>query len=670
MLELFASQDAQPDEGALVHALMPIPSEMSRGDGFLRIEPGFGIRLSGHEDPRLLRAAARVVDWVSLETGVSTRQVFGVDDDGVKFLIQVETGASSVQGVREDESYSFEVTRDRAVLQSATPYGALRGIETFRQLVRLDAEGFGLPAVRIVDRPRFAWRGLLIDAVRHWIPPAVIMRNLEAMATVKLNVLHWHLTDDQGFRIESRRYPRLHELGSDGRFYTQDEVRRIVEFAGDRGIRVVPEFDMPGHATSWFVGYPELASAPGPYTIPESWGGQEPTMDPTRKEIYELVGGLLDEMHGLFPDPCVHVGGDEINPKQWAANPEIRSFMADNGMTEFPQLHAHFNRRVHRMLEENGRRLIGWDPILRSGPPDGSIVQSVRGPQWVEDAVRQGYEAIAASQYYLTQMRPAAFHYDSDPVDGKCDPVPVVQQDLILGGEASIWTEQVTAENLDARTWPRAAAIAERFWSPPSVRDHDDMYRRLAIVSRRMSRAGLTHETGPRHMLGRMTNDGPDGPLQTLCEVLQPLGSAERRKSRDYSTKTAMNRVVDAVPPESEVGRSFSRRVSDFIAYPRDNALHDEIASQLRTWRDNHAGFSRVLPSTLLLDEVRPLSEALSKVAGFGLQCLSAIRAGVALEPDQRGQMQESLSSASEPVAELNLVIVQSIRQLIDAVTE
>ena len=175
--------------------------------------------------------------------------------------------------------------------------------------------------MHIEDRPRFPWRGLMLDVSRHWMPVEVVERNLDAMAAVKLNVFHWHLSDDQGFRVESRRYPRLQQLGSDGHYYTQDEIRRVVAYALDRGIRVVPEFDIPGHTTSWFPGYPELAGAPGPYAIGRHFGVFDPVMDPSREETYAFLDGFLGEMAALFPDPYFHIGGDEVNGKQWSQSP-------------------------------------------------------------------------------------------------------------------------------------------------------------------------------------------------------------------------------------------------------------------------------------------------------------------------------------------------------------
>jgi hexosaminidase len=200
--------------------------------------------------------------------------------------------------------------------------------------------------VSIQDRPRFRWRGLLIDSARHFQPLDVIRRNLDAMAAVKLNVLHWHLSDNQGFRIESKRYPKLHGLGSDGHYYTQDEVRGVIAYAQARGIRVVPEFDMPGHGTSWLVGHPELGSAPGPYAIERKPGVMDPTLDPTREEVYRFLDRFLGEMAALFPDAYLHIGGDENEGKHWAANPRIQAFMQRaHGLQDKHALQAYFNRR-------------------------------------------------------------------------------------------------------------------------------------------------------------------------------------------------------------------------------------------------------------------------------------------------------------------------------------
>ena len=198
--------------------------------------------------------------------------------------------------------------------------------------MEMTSEGFALPAVTIQDKPRFPWRGLMIDVSRHFIPLDVLKRNLDGMSAVKLNVFHWHLSDNQGFRVESKKFPQLQRMGSDGLFYTQDDVRDLIEYARERGIRVVPEFDMPGHSTAWFVGYPDLASAPGPYSVERKWGVLDPAMNPVENRTYKFLDEFIGEMANLFPDQFFHIGGDEVNGKQWDANPAIQEFMRSHDL--------------------------------------------------------------------------------------------------------------------------------------------------------------------------------------------------------------------------------------------------------------------------------------------------------------------------------------------------
>src|SRR5580692_8873372 len=275
--------------------LMPWPAQIEMGQGSLAIGPTIRIALSGYSEPRLQKAVRRMGELVP-------------DGSPATLIIQCEHASAPVQQLGEDESYRLEVTPKQAHLSAANPLGVLRGLETFRQLV-VSGE---IPAVDIQDRPRFPWRGLHLDVARHWMPVEVVKRNLDGMAAVKLNVFHWHLSDDQGFRVESKRFPKLQQQGSDGNFYTQAEIRDIVAYARERGIRVVPEFDIPGHSLSWLVGYPELAAAAGPFEIGRHFGVFDPVLDPTRDETYTFLDGFIGEMAALFPDPFFHVGGDEV----------------------------------------------------------------------------------------------------------------------------------------------------------------------------------------------------------------------------------------------------------------------------------------------------------------------------------------------------------------------
>ncbi|HTR67341.1 MAG TPA: family 20 glycosylhydrolase, partial [Terriglobales bacterium] len=279
-------------------SLMPMPASVRLAEGRLRVNPNFAVSSQAYSDSRLEGAISRAL----LRLDARTTLTLAVSSDAKSALVvRVDGPGEAVQELNEDESYSLEITPQQATLHAATVTGAMRGLETLLQLLSADRDGFYFPALHIDDRPRFPWRGLLIDVSRHWEPVDVIKRTLDAMAVVKLNVFHWHLSDDQGFRVESKAFPLLHQLGSDGLYYTQAQIRDIVAYARDRGIRVVPEFDMPGHAHSWFIGYPQYASAPGPYEFKRYLGGDSVPFDPTRKQTYHFIDKFIGEMSRLFP---------------------------------------------------------------------------------------------------------------------------------------------------------------------------------------------------------------------------------------------------------------------------------------------------------------------------------------------------------------------------------
>src|SRR4051794_3184847 len=317
-------------------ALMPWPVTVELRDGRMAIDEAFAVAVRC-ADARVAPAAERLMQRILRLTGLP--RMGGAD---VKLTVECAARGSDYPVLGEDESYTLDITAQGATLRAAEGVGALRGLETFAQAITVGAQGFEVPAMRVEDRPRFPWRGLMIDVSRHWMPVEAIERNLDAMAAVKLNVFHWHLSDDQGFRVESKRWPKLQELGSDGQYYTQNQVRGVVEYARQRGIRVIPEFDIPGHTQSWLAAYPELAAQPGPYSIGRVWGVYEPVMDPTREETYQFLDAFLSEMAALFPDPYFHIGGDEVDPKQWRESERIRSFAQERSLTVPEGLQAYF----------------------------------------------------------------------------------------------------------------------------------------------------------------------------------------------------------------------------------------------------------------------------------------------------------------------------------------
>lgn len=275
---------AQP----FTNTLMPQPSHLTAGAGAFPWSTSVTVGVPHFSDQRLNDAVERLLEQLERKTGVP-RQRSITTSSASSLVIDVDGAGETVQSIDEDESYTLSVSASGVKVHAATVVGAMRGMTTLLQLVQVSGNGFVAPAVEVQDSPRFRWRGLMIDAGRHFEPVDVVKRNLDAMADVKLNVFHWHLTEDQGFRIESKLYPKLTGSGSDGLYYTQDDAREIVAYARARGIRVVPEFDMPGHTRSWLVGYPELSSDPGPYTLRREFGVEAVAMDPTKESTYQFI---------------------------------------------------------------------------------------------------------------------------------------------------------------------------------------------------------------------------------------------------------------------------------------------------------------------------------------------------------------------------------------------
>ena len=305
--------------------LMPIPYQYELTGGKFRIDKSFTVSVDGKEGERIFNAAKRMLYRLQGRTGIFLTNPFVITEDESS-LMKIETKRIGNIKLGEDESYKLEVTKDGILLSAETDIGAIRGIETVLQLLDADSSGYFIPTINVNDKPRFQWRGLMIDAARHFMPVEVIKRNLDGMAAVKLNVFHWHLSDDQGFRVECTTFPKLTELGSDGDYYTQQQIKEIIKYADERGIRVMPEFDLPGHATSWLTAYPQYASMPGSYSIERNWGIFDPTFDPTKEKTYNFFDKFFKEMSSLFTDEYIHIGGDENSGKQWDDSPEIQKF--------------------------------------------------------------------------------------------------------------------------------------------------------------------------------------------------------------------------------------------------------------------------------------------------------------------------------------------------------
>jgi len=649
--------------------LMPLPASIQLGAGQMILDASFSAGINGHSDPRLEGSVERFLTVLRRQTGTPPLLMRLTGDPQAKFVVEAGQANRLVPELGEDESYRLEITTNNAKLSAATTLGVMRGLETFLQLVESTPQGFAVPALTIVDRPRFPWRGLLIDVARHFIPLDVLERNLDGMAAVKLNVFHWHLSDNQGFRVESKKFPKLTGMGSDGFYYTQDQVRELIAYAAARGIRVVPEFDMPGHSTAWFVGYPELASAPGPYQIERKWGVFDPAMDPSEERTYRFLDKFIGEMSGLFPDRYFHIGGDEVNGKWWDANPKIQAFKRAHGLKTNQDLQAYFNQRVEKIVSKHGKILIGWDEILHPDLPTNIVVQSWRGQESLAQAAKQGFRGILSYGYYLDLMWPAARHYAVDPMSGAAANLSPEEAEHILGGEACMWSEYVSPENLDSRIWPRLAPIAERLWSAPSVVDVNFMYRRLEVTSRWLDWLGLTHNSSYPPMLRRIAGSDQIAALRTLADVVEPVKDYTREETAPLEPTSLMplDRLIDAARPESATGRHFGAMVDAWLADPAAAPAKEQLRGMLNEWRDNQSSLQPFETQSFLLQEIIPVSQNLTRVATAGLEALGYLERGERPAEGWKSQTLAALGDAGKAQAQLLLVIVPAIEKLVEA---
>ena len=560
-------------------------------------------RLLGVDDPRVRAYAAQVL-------GGHTLGLVEID-------ISVNEREAS-PSVSMDESYCLSLAEGVIALSSNTVWGALRGLATLAQLAR---HGQLLAGLTIDDNPRFPWRGLLLDVARHFFPVQSLMSVIDGLAALKMNVLHLHLSDDQAFRFPSAAFPKL----ASDEHYCKDELHDFVRYAADRGVRVIPELDMPGHVTSWLTAYPEWGSEP---TIPSRrFGVHEACLNPLDEKVYNAIAILLGELAEVFPDDYVHVGGDEVSPAWWLRDPTIATYLEDHGMTTHDLQNA-FVVRVCAMVRKLGKQPIGWDEVLHPDMPD-CVVQNWRGATTRDRALALSKPTLVSAPYYLDLHYSADIYYGFDPevlqsqwlkqedalqddprlrhvADGiewtkqwRAGSLDFASEVKVMGGEACLWAELVDPAVLATRLWSRLPAVAERLWSAASCTDVDSMYRRLQAC-------WLSLPEDPELTARRNLHEmGFSADQISLLSLLEPvkwygrllgeqalrarLAGSEMPKARPYQVDTPLNRVADFLPPESLAARRLDEltlpdsatRVKDLMAGWPDDKPKGELSAVL-----------------------------------------------------------------------------------------
>lgn len=748
--------------------LMPLPASLELGGGYFDFSGEIALKLMESQDEMLKRAVARFIsDKVKLS------------EEANKQLIIATSGILPSIPHKADESYELEVSSNKIEIKAANQIGVFHALETLSQL----EEAGKIPEAIIHDRPRFPWRGIMLDVSRHWIPKEVVIRNLDAMAAVKMNVMHLHLSDYQGFRVESKAFPKLHEFGSYGNYYSQEDLAEMISYATDRGIRIIPEFDLPGHSTSWFVGYPELASRPGPYKVAMDLGQGASVLDPTREEVYVFLDTFFEEMAEIFPDEYIHIGGDEVSTKDWDENRDIQTFMKKNKLADTDALRAYFNQRLQKILKKHGKKMLGWDEILHPDlPKEDIVIHSWRGQKSLFEAVQGGNQGILSAGWYLDHKLPAAKMYGVDPfvlpgaitiepdsnnwrswdlelsisedqqlegqlflfgegeelrgyvgmmdkltsfesaslendllntqittefgevtIEGeiqdesihgsfslgvfslkmegvrsggtdmpagipfpkieKTKPLSELDKENILGGEAAMWSEVVNDFTVESRVWPRSAAVAERLWSDPNLaNDIPDMYRRLAHVEEHLIARGLQSKKHQEILLKGLVNTEDISAITALSEVLEEDKYYGRLGiyGDTFRVDIPLNRLVDAVRPESPVARRFNEAVDTYLENPDDAESFALIDSQLKRW----AKLGEELAGKIALDkldgEINKIAIFVSILSNAGLEALYEAEL-----PHKEKEERLELIPSMEPIQGIVIAIRPGIEKLI-----
>lgn len=834
--------------------LMPCPQNLTLADGFVQLNKMPKVFIQGMSEAR----QKNVLNQVNLQLSRSHQANFTgllLVNDKAHADIEIIVTTSIAKNERytlpklgDDESYQLTIstqdTSDKTLsnkraksinkqahinIKANSDFGALHALTTLVQVITMPETAtpttnkWLIPKLTIQDKPRFKWRGLLIDSVRHFIPINTIKRQIDGMAAAKLNVFHWHLTDDQGWRFESKRYPKLHQLASDKLFYSQEEIKDLVHYASLRGIRVVPELDVPGHASAIAVAYPELMAENKPYAMERQWGVFEPLLDVSNANVYSFIDDLVSELTLLFPDNYLHIGGDEVNPKQWLNNDNIKQLMKNNKLKASDDLAHYFNVKVQKILTKHQRKMMGWDEIYHPDLPKDIVIQSWRGLESINMFANRDYQGVLSAGFYIDQPQSSAYHYRNDPVttidiyktvpentnsknmtfdkndlhrtwqltiprlkgsdvngtfilaikmnkdkdkdksligylklnnnsyqkvtiltpekvinQGQTHDKPLIytvdswmgplrfeldltaippgnslskpvtafksrvfignafyhliakelneyklpnivlaprlnaeQSKNILGAEATLWTEMVTPDNIDLRTWPRLFAIAERLWSPQKLNNVDNMYQRLFLIDRYSENIiGLMHNEQMRKGFSKILGDGTSkkniDALVLLAESVEPAHYYTRHhikyQQNKYHQLSPLESFVDFLPVESYALIELNNMIT---AYKNGNtSVLVNIKLTLKAWQENEKqlnSFTRkdvtFSALTQLINDVKKSNQVATKIVE---RCISK----KPFPENTAAQLKKQLTQLQEQQNESVLAAIPLFQQL------
>lgn len=541
--------------------IVPFPAKISEQPGNFEILRNTTIFIK-NTTPEQIKLAASITVKVKNSSGFELSTVTTLPDENVISIV-----IDSSQNIAS-EGYQLNVSPKSIQILSKTSAGAFYGIQTLFQLLPPEIESLTIkpvkwlvPCVMIKDSPRFTWRGLHIDVCRHFFSVEVIKKQLNIMAMYKLNTFHWHLTDDQGWRIEIKKYPRLTEIGSMrtepdgssyGGFYTQEEIKEVVKYAQDRYINVLPEIEMPGHALAALAAYPEYSCTGGPFSVKNIWGVELEAFCPGKEQTYKFLDDIIAEVTTLFPYEYIHIGGDECMKTRWKVCPLCQARKRKEGLKNEKQLQSYFIKRIEKIVHIHGKKLIGWDEILEGGLASSATVMSWRGEKGGIIAAKKRQNVIMTPQRWMyldhyqgtDKLEPAALRglvtledlYNYEPIPKKLAPD---KHKYILGAQVNLWAEYIsTPQHLEYMAYPRTLALSEVDWSMQKSRDYSDFMSRMDNQFRRLDLLGVTYHIPI-----------PEGPcnLEAFSDTLNLNFFTSRPMRMVYTTDSSVPTAESAI---------------------------------------------------------------------------------------------------------------------------
>jgi hexosaminidase len=649
--------------------IMPWPQNITLSEGSFALTKNFKVNVTGAPDSRIFIGVTNFLRRLDGRTGLFFNQGFVTRiNEAPDAELQINCVRAGKVELHEDESYLLNVTPNKITINATTDVGALHGLETLLQLLQNNSNSFYFPVSKISDFPRFTWRGLMIDGARHFMPVDVIKRNLDGMAAVKMNVFHWHLVDDQGWRIEMKKHPKLIEMASDGNYYTQEEIKGVVKYAADRGILVVPELDVPGHGTAILTAYPEIGSKSQSYSLERNAGIFTPTLDPSNPKTYELLSEFFDEICPLFPGKYFHIGGDENEGKDWDSNPKIQEFKKKHSLANNHELQTYFTMQLIPMLQKHNKVLMGWEEIMTKNMSKDAIIHSWKGGneglpagKSLVDAAKGGYKTVLSNGFYIDLVYKLEDHYSVNPMP-KNGGLTDEEKARILGGEAVMWSELASPATIDSRIWPRTAAIAERLWSDESVTDLNSVRRRLHTVSFRLEELGLTHIKSKEGLLRNISNNQKSDALLDFANICEPLkGYTRNQEGTEYKMYSPLTLFADICTPDAADALEFDVAVTNYL---KNQTAENQniVVNYLNKWIKMDGDLNVLSNNAPLVQPLLPLSK---KLKDLSEQLLIKISKKQNINVSLINELLEKCNTKEH--ADVELAVYNSLKRLVQA---